>query len=107
MTSDWAANPFQKFWFMTGYVDGRNCNYDKFVMRDGKIHGTIDCRQSGQGSEFSLDGQYTPTSYSAVTATELLGTEPGTDFSMRIPLRWKTSAKRVGECPAGAVGANN
>lgn len=57
MTSDRAANPFQKFWFMTGYVDGKNCNYDKFAMHDGKIHGTIDCRKSGQGSEFSLDGQ--------------------------------------------------
>jgi hypothetical protein len=101
MTPDQAANPFRRFWFMTGYVDGKSCNYDQFSMRNGKIQGKIDCRRSGQG-ELSVDGWYTPTSYGVVTKTELIGTESGTDFSMRIPLNWKTTAMRIGECPTSS-----
>lgn len=99
LTSERAANPFQRFWFMTGYVDGTKCSYDQFSMAGGKILGKIDCRGSRHG-EFALDGQYTSTSYSVVTTTELTGTELGTDFSVRIPLKWKTTAKRTGACPA-------
>jgi len=102
LTTERAANPFRRFWFMTGYVDGKNCNYDQFSMDDGKIRGKIDCRQTKYGTEFSLDGQYTPTSYNVVTTTKLVGTETGTNFSVSVPLNWKTTAKRIGECPASS-----
>jgi hypothetical protein len=73
-----------------------NCRYDKFVMDDGKMTGTMRCTnpQGGGGQLIDFDGTYSPESYEMRMASAVEGASPGGPMKMVMHV----TSKRTGEC---------
>ncbi|MDH7640950.1 DUF3617 domain-containing protein [Sphingomonas oryzagri] len=88
----------------SGGMDGlkKNCTYDSFSMADGKIDAKMHCAMpSGMKIEATNTGTFSPTEISSDSNSTVTGLPGGMTSSSHT----RMSAKRVGECAAGAAPA--
>ena len=81
--------------FLTGSGESGGCTSENFSMADGRITGTVQCNAQGSTMRSTLDGRYTATSYEMTMQTQTQAQGMSMDMEAR------TTARRVGDCPAG------
>lgn len=85
----------------SGGMEGlkKNCTYDSFAMVDGKIDAKMHCAMpNGMKIEATNTGTFSGTEISSDSTSTVTGLPGGMSSSSHT----KMTAKRVGECPAGA-----
>jgi hypothetical protein len=93
ITPEQASQPNANF--LTGSGETGGCTYENFSMTGGRIQGIVSCNSQGTTMRTTLDGQFTPTSYEMNNQVE---TNAG---GMAMNMATRTTARRVGDCPAG------
>jgi hypothetical protein len=93
ITPEQAARPNANF--LTGSGESGGCNFENFNMAGGRLQGAVTCNAQGTTMRSTFEGQFTPTSYEMTTQVE---TNAG---GMAMNMATRTSARRVGDCPAG------
>ena len=89
LTAEQARKPKEDFF---GAQD-KSCHYAQFTMGGGKIDIQMVCDEQGSTQTTSMNGTYTPTSYSMDMATNATGGErAGMSMKMHV------DSQRVGEC---------
>lgn len=81
----------------------RNCRYERFTMRGGKIDGVMRCEQSGMVQTMELKGDYAPDHYAMRMDMRTEGGPSGAMGKMHMVMR--VDAKRVGDCDVPAPAA--
>ena len=85
----------------SGGMEGlkKNCTYDSFSMADGKIDAKMHCTMpDGMKIVATNSGTFTATGLSSDSTSAVTGLPGGMSSSSHT----RMTAKRVGECPAGA-----
>ncbi|MVW57158.1 DUF3617 domain-containing protein [Sphingomonas chungangi] len=85
----------------SGGMDGlkKNCTYDSFSMAGGKIDAKMHCQMpNGMKIEATNSGTFSATEISSDSTSSVTGLPGGMSSSSHT----KMTAKRVGECTAGA-----
>lgn len=97
LTPEQAAKPNSDMF--AGKQNSR-CKYDKFEMGGGKLKAEMHC-PSGAGSQMAMtmDGSYSPTSYTMDAAMDMKA--PGMGGGMKMAVH--TEGKRIGECVGGGA----
>lgn len=93
LTPEQAARPSADF--LTGSGESGGCTYQDFSMEGGRISGTVTCESAGTSMRSTMDGQFTPTGYEMNTQVQT------TAQGMTMDMETRTTARRVGDCPAG------
>lgn len=98
LTPEQAARPNSD---MFAGKQNSTCKYDSFEMGGGVIKATLHC-PGGAGSQMAMtmDGRYTPTSYTMDAAMDMQA--PGNTQAMKMAVH--SVGTRVGECTASAKG---
>ena len=92
LTAEQAKKPKEDFF---GGKD-KSCHYGQFTMGDGKIVIQMVCNEGGATQSTSMNGTYTPTSYSMDMSTNATGGErEGMSMKMHV------DSQRIGECKGG------
>jgi len=92
LTPEEAANPDAGF--LTG-GEKKDCEYKRFDLSGGKIDAAMICKgdQQGQQGEFTLSGDYSPTSYTMAMVMNI--SSPGTGTMV---IKAKNASRRIGAC---------
>lgn len=77
----------------------KNCRYERFTMKGGKIAGVMRCQSDGMSQVMELNGDYSPDHY-AMRMDMRTQSERTTMGNMHMVMR--VDAKRVGDCDAAA-----
>jgi len=93
LTPEQAAQPNANF--LSGSGDTGGCEYSNFSMDGGRMRGTVECSSEGSTMRSTFDGRiggdgYQMTSQAQVTAS-----------GMTMEMDTRTTARRIGDCPAG------
>lgn len=96
ITPEQAARPDANF---LAAREGSSCSYRDFVMRDGRMRGTMVCGGDGEGGgeglmRMGMDGEYGPEAYDLALAITT-GALPG-GGEMEIEAR--VEGRRIGDC---------
>ena len=75
----------------------KNCRYERFTMKGGKIDGVMRCQSDGMTQVMELNGDYSPDHY-AMRMDLRTQSERTTMGNMHMVMR--VDAKRVGDCDA-------
>jgi hypothetical protein len=75
----------------------KNCRYERFTMKGGKIDGVMRCQSDGMTQVMELNGDYSPDHY-AMRMDMRTQSERTTMGSMHMVMR--VDAQRVGDCDA-------
>jgi hypothetical protein len=77
---------------------GSNCKAEGYVVKDGRIAGTMTCPGTGGtgGMTLVMQGEYAPTSFDLTTRTEMKGQ------GIAMTTKTRSTGRRLGDCPAGA-----
>jgi hypothetical protein len=78
-----------------------DCTYRDFSMRDGRMEGTMTCRNADMPGEATarMEGQYGPDSYDMRMTMELAAA-PGATMTIET----RATGRRIGDCPEGEAG---
>jgi len=88
LTAEQAAKPSGKFFNRQA---DRNCRYDRFNMGGGKIDAVMRCAAPAGSMSMTIDGTYSPDSYSTHVSMNMQG---GQSMTMKM----RSEAHRIGEC---------
>lgn len=88
LTPEQAKKPGGKFFNRQA---DRNCRYDHFTMGGGKIDAVMRCAAPAGSMSMTIDGTYSPDSYSTHVAMVMEGRE-------KMTMKMRSEAHRVGEC---------
>ncbi|HVU31163.1 MAG TPA: DUF3617 domain-containing protein [Sphingomicrobium sp.] len=69
----------------------RNCRYDHFTMRGGKIDAVMRCAAPSGSMEMTIEGTYSPDSDSTHVAMNMEG-------GQKMTMKMRSEAHRIGEC---------
>ena len=77
------------------------CKYERFEMGGGKINAVMHCPASEGGGKMTMtmNGTYSPRDYTVDATMDMSGAGDGQGMKMAM----HATAKRVGDCPAGAA----
>lgn len=96
LTPEEAARPGAEF-----FNRGRpGCVYDNFTMSDGRVEGTMTCKQEGMTMKIAMSGQYAPDSYEVHTDSHVSGAG-GQAMAQKMTM----TAHRVGDCRGDELNA--
>jgi hypothetical protein len=92
LTPEQAKKPKEDFFG----AQNKSCRYAKFTMGGGRIDIQMACNEQGSTQTTTMNGTYTPTSYSMDMSTSASGGErEGMSMKMHV------TSQRVGECTGG------
>jgi len=88
LTAEQAKKPAGKFFNRQA---DKNCRYDHFSMGGGKIDAVMRCAAPAGSMSMTIDGTYSPESYSTHVAMNMEG-------GQKMTMKMRSEAHRIGEC---------
>ncbi|HEY7005250.1 MAG TPA: DUF3617 domain-containing protein [Sphingomicrobium sp.] len=88
LTAEQAKKPGAKFFSRQA---DRNCRYDHFNMGGGKIDAVMRCAAPAGSMSMTIDGTYSPDSYSTHVSMVMEGEK-------KMTMKMRSEARRVGQC---------
>ncbi|MGQ0661453.1 DUF3617 domain-containing protein [Sphingosinicella sp.] len=107
MTPEQAANPAGTIGAPEGAAQSAGCQFDPNGYANGTINVRGTCTNPTRGNmQVTMTGSYTATTMEA-TLNQTMTAPPGTQGPQSIRLEGRMTARRSGDCPAGAAAGNS